>query len=446
MSKMNHRGLIGSLVAAGTLLAAANADAASYIITTGTNLPANLAAKVKAAGGTLERAYPFGVAIASSENPGFSASLQGVTVTPDLGFTVERAQMEVELGQDAGFPPNSGDDDFFFDLQWGHNYVRAQQAWNDGVTGQGVRVAVLDGGFDLDHPDLAPNINLALSADFTGEGLEYGLPNTFSHWTHVAGTIAAADNGFGTIGVAPNAELVLVKVLGDGGSGSFADVIAGIYHAAMVDADVMNMSLGAVIPRQGGAPGEARFVSELAVAVSKAMTWARQQGTLVITSAGNAGADLDGDGSLVRFNNGLSGAIGISALTTLNWASQLPGENETLVPASYTNYGTSMVEFSAPGGSVDYPGNEGCIVAGLARPCWVFDLVFSTGNGGWYWSGGTSMAAPHATGIAALIISEHGGSMSPAQVESEMRRRGLDLGKPGADDYFGRGGQVTSGH
>jgi hypothetical protein len=56
------------------------------------------------------------------------------------------------------------------------------------------------------------------------------------------------------------------------------------------------------------------------------------------------------------------------------------------------------------------------------------------------------MAAPHAAGVAALIISENGGSMKPAQVEAQMRMRGIDLGKPGADDFFGRGGQVSSGY
>ena len=412
------------------------ASAENYlVIGNGNSLGDNFAADVEAAGGSIVASYPFGVAVISADAAGFR--LAGRTVVQDVGFQIEAPAIQVMA--EAGYPPNSGDDDFFFDLQWGHNYVGAQEAWNAGNIGQGVKVAVLDGGFDLDHPDLAPNINLALSADFTGEGLQYGFPDTFSHGTHVAGTIAAADNGFGTIGVAPGAELVLVKVLSDSGSGSFANVIAGIYHAASVGADVINMSLGTVIPRTVDPAG----VSALDNAVSQAVAWAFQQGTTTIVSGGNAASDLDGDGDLVRFNSTARHTIEISALTTLNWAGD--PDNQTLVPASYTNYGTSGITFSAPGGSVDYPGNEGCVVAGLARPCWVFDLVFSTGNGGWYWSAGTSMAAPHAAGVAALIIAENGGDMHPAQVERELRARSIDLGKPGRDDFYGHG-LVNSGN
>jgi subtilisin family serine protease len=68
----------------------------------------------------------------------------------------------------------------------------------------------------------------------------------------------------------------------------------------------------------------------------------------------------------------------------------------------------------------------------------VLDFVFSTGNGSWYWSVGTSMAAPHAAGVAALIISETGNS-NPAHVMRELRRRAVDGGKPGRDDFFGHG-------
>lgn len=418
---------------------ATGASAADYILLAKGKFPGDLDAKVIQAGGVLEKVYPFGLAVASSDDADFASKLSGVQeVILDPGFDV--AFPKAEAAPDAGFPPASGDDDFFFDLQWGHNYVGAQQAWDAGYRGQGVRVAVLDTGFDLDHPDLAPNINLALSADITGEGLQYTLPDPFSHGTHTAGTVAAADNGFGTIGVAPEAELVLVKVLEDAGSGSFADIIAGIYHAASVDADVISMSLGALVPRQG-LGGVNADLSALANAVNKAITYAHQNGSTVIVSAGNDAHDLDGDGGVVRFNTGMSHAVGISALGPVGWAIN---PDQDLQPSSYTNYGTSMVDFSAPGGDFVYPGNEACTVAGLLRPCWVFDLVFSTGNGGWYWSAGTSMAAPHAAGVAALIISETG-DRDPSHVIQQLRARATDGGKPGRDDYFGHG-ITNSGH
>jgi len=214
--------------------------------------------------------------------------------------------------------------------------------------------------------------------------------------------------------------------------------MAGLYHAADVDADVINMSLGVIIPRTS----DPKAVTELAVAVGRATTYAYRSGATVIVSAGNAAQDLDGDGDAVRLMTGLPHTIGVSALTPLNWATN---PNQDLVPASYTNYGTSMVALSAPGGSPDYPGNEGCTVAGLTRACWIFDMVFSTGNGGWFWSYGTSMAAPHVAGVAALIISENGGKMKPSRVEAELRARALDFGKPGRDDYFGVG-LVHSGY
>ena len=163
---------------------------------------------------------------------------------------------------------------------------------------------------------------------------------------------------------------------------------------------------------------------------------AHQNGTTVIVSAGNAGTDLDGgDRSAVRFNTQMSHAVGISALAPLNWA----GDNGSpLYPASYTNFGTSMVDFGAPGGDTAYPGNEGCVVAGLARPCWVFDLVFSTGNGGWYWSAGTSMAAPHVAGAAALLYAVDS-SLTHDEAWEALEDSAVDLGAPGFDTTYGHG-------
>ncbi|MDC2888562.1 S8 family serine peptidase [Psychrosphaera algicola] len=74
-------------------------------------------------------------------------------------------------------------------------------------------------------------------------------------------------------------------------------------------------------------------------------------------------------------------------------------------------------------------GTDLCTVAGVTNVCYAFDFVFSTGNGGWYWSVGTSMSSPHAAGVAALIISANGGKMKPSQVEAKMRSLALDMGK-----------------
>ncbi|MBI5670707.1 MAG: S8 family serine peptidase [Chloroflexi bacterium] len=440
----------------------------SYLITAqGNSLPANLEAQVRAAGGVLTRTYPqLGIAVASSSNPNFTRSIRGVrSVVPNVIVQWVDPTREVRYAFDGEFgnPPTSGDDDTRFDLQWGHDAVNAPEAWNAGVRGAGVRVAVLDTGFDTDHPDLAPNINFALSASFVpGEGLTYALPDPFSHGSHTAGTIAAADNGRGTIGVAPEAELVLVKVLRDSGSGAFDWVISGIVHAANVDADVINMSLGAVLVRSGflddnGTPNPAddvfvtaREVAELVNAVNRATTYAYQMGTTVIASAGNEAIDFDHSANVIHIPSGGPHVLSISATTPIGWAVD-PANAFLDYPTSYTNFGQSGIDFAAPGGDVLYPGNENCTIAGLTRPCWVFDLVFSTGSNlnpalaSYYWSGGTSMAAPHVSGIAALIISENGGSMHPAQVEAALRARADDLGKPGNDDFYGAG-RVSSGY
>jgi subtilisin family serine protease len=441
---------------------AAQSGTKSYLILAkGNKLPAGLAAKIANAGGTLTRTIPeIGLAVAESSDADFAASAAGIkgirSVSRNISLNWIDPQYQQGVTANFGSPPNSGDDDFFFDLQWGHDAVDAPEAWNAGERGAGVRVAVLDTGFDLDHPDLAPNINLALSANFVpGETLSYALPDPFSHGSHTAGTVAAADNAFGTIGVAPEAELVLVKVLNDAGSGSFDGAIAGIVHAANVDADVINMSLGATLQKSGFCDPDgcmsAMEVAELKNAIGRATTYAYQQGTTVIASAGNAAIDSDHTADVFHLPSDAPHVNSISATGPLGWA--VDPSTDLDVPAFYTNFGQSTIEFAAPGGNVDFDlmaSGQTCTVV-LTRPCWVFDLVFSTGSnltpgvGSYFWSAGTSMAAPHVSGVAAIIIGMNGGSMHPAHVKAALAASADDLGKPGNDDFYGAG-RVNAGN
>lgn len=430
-----------STIAISSLLSSAALAESWVLVTHGNQIHQDTLEEIYAAGGSVKREVPeIGILlveagenfatkaakIAGVKHVGADSSFQFYEPVAEQGPTLEAASN----------PPASGDDDFYFDLQWGHDAVNATEAWNNGYTGKGVRVAIIDGGYDLDHPDLAANIDMYASMDFTGEGLGYGLGDTFSHGTHVAGTVAAADNGFGVIGIAPDATLILLKALRDEGSGSFGDVAAAIVHAANVDADVINMSLGASFP--ASEPGAAA----LKVMMSRATNYAHHAGVTIITSAGNDARDGDKDTNTVTLPADSPHAISISATGPRGWAA---GNGDLNQLAVYSNYGQSLIDFAAPGGDYEYylEKDDVCAVAGILNYCGVFDFVFSTGNGGWYWSVGTSMASPHAAGIAALIIGANGGNMKPAQVEAKMARLALDLGKPGNDDDFG-GGMLQS--
>jgi lantibiotic leader peptide-processing serine protease len=457
MKRVVYLFLIVSLLAAVLAIpVAAEPATRSYILMSKTNgLPAGFEAKVVAAGGVVTRALPeVGLLVVESSDANFkakAAQISGIrSVMPNLVRQWVQPETKVELVVEFGNPPFSGDDDTRFDLQWGHDAVNAPEAWAAGYTGEGVRVAVLDTGFDLDHPDLAPNINFALSTNFVvGETLSYAINDPFSHGTHTAGTIAAADNAFGTIGVAPNAELVLVKVLGDAGSGTYADVISGILYAASVDADIISMSLGSYLVKSGDCsdPADcytAREAAELRVALARATTLAYQMGTTVIASAGNGALDMDHSANVVHIPGDSPNVINISATAPIGWATD-PGNIFLDNLASYSNYGQSAIDFGAPGGDYIYPGNENCVIAGLIRPCWVFDFVFSTGSNlnpaiaSYYWSVGTSMATPHAAGVAAILLEQYGGDLTPAQLKAAMQAAAEDLGKPGNDDAYGAG-------
>jgi subtilisin family serine protease len=449
------------------------ANAKSYLINfTGTALPSDLAAQVSAAGGTVTTSFAqIGVALAQSGDPAFAGragKIRGVSsVDEDMVIQWVKPERVVEAGEvseevvvtpDATF----GNAETFRRIQWAPDAVHAPEAWDAGARGAGARVAVLDGGIRSTHIDIAPRLDVAHSASFvSGQPFNFdqardtlGVCNqndTFWHGTHVAGIIAApaATNtpfpNLGTVGVAPDATIIGVKVL-HCGSGSFGAVIAGIIYAATpiaeggAGADIINMSLGALFPRQGvGA-------ATLAVALGKATTYAYQHGVTVIAALGNDANDMDHTANVVQLPAMSPHVIAVSATAPLDFAH---GATNFDRPASYTNFGQSAVSFAGPGGDFALPGNAVCTYqrnpSGLgAQFCWVLDMVIAPcrGSGGsissYCWAAGTSMATPAVAGVAAIIVGKYG-QVGPAEVERRLRQSADDLGKPGNDDFYGRG-------
>lgn len=434
---------------------AGSVQAATYVVTANSNnFDTQLARKVEAAGGRIVSRLPqIGVAIVESDNPNFAGAAGRIpairSAVQDVALQFDLNEAAEEIQADYANPPASGDNDAFFDFQWGHAAIDAAGAWNAGYRGAGATVAVLDSGVYCAHVDIIPNLNAAKSASFVA-GQTYCNTSGSTHGTHTLGTIGAADNGIGTIGVAPEAEMIAVKVLDPvTGSGSFAAIIQAIVYAADAGADVINMSLGV----RGGLAVGGKEVAELINATGRATRYANKQNATVVASAGNDGRDLDHDSGRVCDNDGvcttqnlrafpaqLPGVLAISALGPMAWL-HAPFNTDFDVRASYSNYGQSAIDFGAPGGNYDYPGEENCTFKGIVRACWVWDMVFSTtsGTGGYGWSAGTSMAAPHVSGVAALIIGKHGGEMAPSEVARILRASADDLGKPGNDETFGAG-------
>jgi lantibiotic leader peptide-processing serine protease len=448
---------VAALMLVGPGGAADTQTPASYVVIAAEEqLPTGLAGQLAKLGGSVTFAAPeIGVAVVTTSDSTFAASaaaLPGVrSVVPDVLIPLQPLPTTGIVGN----PPFSGDDDTLFDLQWALDAIDAPEAWAAGHRGAGARVAVLDSGIDVDHPDLAPNLNLALSTSFIpGVGVDAppgpGIPllGPLHHGTWVAGIVAAADNGVGTIGVAPEAEIVAVRVCRDPDVFCpFSATLAGIVYAATVDADVINLSLAGLLPRNAfrdeqGNVVPASHVAELLVALGRAFRFAERQGATSVVAAGNDARNLDGDGALVQLFADLPEVIAVSATGPNGWG--LDPTTDLDLPAFYTNYGRSAIDFAAPGGNLDFdllvpdPFAHICTVV-VTLPCAAFDLIVGPTEGGWTFAFGTSGAAPHVAGVAALLVGANGGAMQPIDVERALRVSADDLGASGVDPFYGHG-------
>jgi len=412
----------------------------------------------KSGGRILRNLSNMGMMIVSSSDPNFAATIASArAVAPVL--RIKNPTSLVNLGPNLAAarvpgPPDLQDDDTYVNLDWGITAVDAQNAWKIGRRGQGALVAVLDEGVDATHPDLAPNVRGDLGTSFAEDcdgGIEPWQPEPgfyFNHGTHVAGTIAAADNGVGIIGVAPQAQIMPVDVLSRClGYGDDAWILDGIRYAADHGADVINMSLGSGPLNIHGGCDEfgdcytAKDIKNLLIAYSYAAIYANLKGATVIAAAGNDGFDFGANPDYIHLPSGAVGILSISATGPTGWG--LDPNTNLDVPATFSNFGRGYVDFSAPGGG-DILANEGdtrnCTVIGLTRPCYVFDFVFSDIPGGYSWAAGTSMATPHVAGVAAQYIGAAGGRLSPLLVEAALRSLAdHPNGNRGRDAFYGYG-------
>jgi subtilisin family serine protease len=444
---MNNRVWIRTLAlfAALAVPSAAAAQERQYVVSAESWGPAQAAAVVAAGGAVVFGHGDTGVALVRSAAPDFLARMRasGVVASAEPDRLVQWQQPRPVQTVKADFTNPANNDRFFNHVQWAPQAIDAPAAWAEGCTGEGVRVAILDGGIWSPHPDLAPNLDVALSVSFV-PGQPYDTDvGTFWHGTHVAGIVAAIDSpedvNSGVIGIAPRATIIGVKVLHDG-SGEFGGVIAGILYAATpraeggAGADIINMSLGAVFARND------EGAKELIKAMNKAVKFASRRGVLVISAAGNEGLDLDHAGKLVAVPAESKSGLAVSATGPEGFAL---GETNFERIASYTNYGHSVINVAAPGGDFTLPGEDVCALPTTngpptSIPCWAFDMVVSTNVGGWAWAAGTSMAAPAASAVAAIIKQSHPG-ITLQQLKTALQRSATDEGKRGTDAFYGKG-------
>jgi lantibiotic leader peptide-processing serine protease len=398
----------------------------------------NAAADVRAAGGTLVANYQqIGVVIARSSSAGFAGAIKGAAgvagAAATAGFAVPGEDATTEKGPLPGSAPAT-DSDNLSGLQWDMRQINAPQA--HAITGGSKQVVVgdVDTGLDFTHPDIAPNFNAAKSTDCSSGTPQPLLPGNDrnGHGTHTAGTIAAASNGTGIVGVAPNVSIAGIKSSNDDGFFFPEMVICSYVWAATHGIDVTNNSYFAdpwLFNCKNDAEQRTIWNAE-----RRAIGFAQSRGTVVVASEGNNATDLSHPtvdtispdfppNSEVERNitNACAvvpvevpGVVGVTATGDLSLKSY------------YSSYGISTADVAAPGGdrilqvTPEAPNGRVLSTWPAANPC-ALQVTDPTTGAKYCYLQGTSMAAPHVAGVAALIRSQHG-TMTAGDVAAAVQQ------------------------
>ncbi len=315
--------------------------------------------------------------------------------------------------------------------QWDMTQIKADVA-SDGS--RDVTVGVLDSGIDDTHPDLAPNLDAKNSVGCTAYGVPdtrraAWIPTTSDHGTHVAGTIAAAKNGVGIVGVAPNSLMTSIKVVDDDGFIYPEYAVCGFVWAAEHGVDVTNNSYY-IDPWMfwcSNDPDQAAAKE----AVRRAVSYSERNGVVSAAAAGNSNYDLANKTTDTTSPNDTTPVTRQIDEGCEDIPAELPGvvtvasTDQAQAKSTFSNYGDGVIDVAAPGSRI----------------------LSTVLNGGWGLKSGTSMASPHVAGVLALLKASHPDA-SPSELVSLLRAQADDrpcptdvrcTGTPAYNGFFGDG-------
>ena len=480
--------VIGATLFTGTATAATNAEPVStavpivtpdgmlmsYILNTAkASNPGQvqvLSNAVRKAGGVVVQSWPeIGVVVAHSDRAAFrtnvaasaGAALESVGATRTVSVSEDTPDgMGAMWAPGASSYKKGAKKDYNGDLpteetpatsvdpregeQWDMQMIKADQAHKITDGSRNVLVGVLDSGIDPDHPDLQPNIDVANSVNCTDAGrpdlsATGWNPTTSDHGTHVAGTIAAARNGVGIVGVAPNVRMASVKVVNDDGFIYPEYAVCGFVWSGLKHMDVTNNSYY-VDPFMYYCEDQPdQYAAK--EAVRRAVAWSTNQGVVHAAAAGNAATDLSNnttdttspdDGTPVArtINSGCEDIpTELPGVVTVSSVQRFPANTLDFRLSSFSNRGLGIIDVAAPGSAI---------------------LSTVVANNGYGLKNGTSMASPHVAGVLALMKSVHP-TWTPAQMVEKLRMQADDracnaatagpvcVGPVANNSYFGEG-------
>lgn len=447
---------LGLLLASIIPVASANSAHRFTVVFRSDTLPANAAAVVESAGGTVLESFA-DLGVMTVEGPAammkaLNNHREVLAASPAMEFTSDPARAMAAEVESVNMAAASLYNAYQYDIKQVTNNGASYQL---GTGSHQTVVGIIDTGINTQHQDLMGNLLGGRNYVPDGPGGTVDpadIEDKHGHGSHVAGSIAG--NGL-ILGVAPDMGYRAYRVFGATGGSPSSRIMRAMVDAVNDGVDVISMSLGGYDIIGWGYwtdPGTGityRFkdVADF-VAYRRAVQYATSNGVVVVAAAGNDSINIASPHAVVQYLNMEYGPYGYYFQGA---AKESPGTIAGVVavsatgpdysPASYTNFGPGAIDLSAPGGDFRrYPD--------MSPTPWFWDMNLSAyratpaGPNRYAWMAGTSMAAPKVSAVAALIIDQaraNGVKITPSQVVARMQQTAVDKGKNGYDAWYGHG-------